>query len=168
MEEALLRWNQALEIRPDDPNVKRQQQLASLYLAGMGYWQADWEQAIDSFVALYQIQPDYKDVAQRLYDARVSYGDQLSEAEEWCGAQTQYEGALLIHEDTDLTVKRDEAASDEQQPGHDDDHQRGYQLAKRSGIFGQDDFVGRHVGDPQQAVSLRLYLAADNGCRQGC
>ena len=111
MEEALLKWSRALELRPDDPNVKRQQQLASLYLAGMGYWQADWKQAVESFAALYALQPDYKDVAQRLYDAHLNYGDQLFEAQEWCLAQEQYKGALTIHDSAELRTKRDEAAS---------------------------------------------------------
>lgn len=111
MEEALLRWSQALEIRPESDGVKRQQSLASLYLAGMGYWQADWEQAIESFAALYELQPAYKDVAQRLCDARVAYGDQLYEAQEWCAAQAQYEGALTIHDSAEVSAKRDDAAS---------------------------------------------------------
>jgi len=111
MEEALLRWNLALEIRPGDADVKRQQKLASLYLAGMGYWQADWEQAIENFANLYGMQPGYKDVAQRLHDARVSYGDQLYEAQQGCVAQAQYEGALEIHDSPEVRRKRDDAAS---------------------------------------------------------
>ena len=111
MEEALLRWSLALEIRPGDAGVKRQQKLASLYLAGMGYWQADWEQAIENFAELYETQSGYKDVAQRLHDARVSYGDQLYETQQWCVAQAQYEGALEIHDSPEVRAKRDDAAS---------------------------------------------------------
>lgn len=111
MEEALLRWSLALEIRPGDAGVKRQQKLASLYLAGMGYWQADWEQAIENFAQLYEIQPGYKDVAQRLHDAHISYGDQLYETQQWCVAQAQYEGALELHDSPEVRAKRDDATS---------------------------------------------------------
>ena len=111
MEEALLRWSLALEIRPGDAGVRRQQKLASLYLVGMGYWQADWEQAIENFVQIYEIQPGYKDVAQRLHDARVSHGDQLYETQHWCVAQAQYKGALEIYDSPEVRVKRDDASS---------------------------------------------------------
>ena len=110
MEEALLRWDKALEIRPDDADVKRQQELVSLYLAGMGYWQADWELAIESFALLYGIQPDYEDVTQRLHQAHVSYGDQLFDAQDWCEAQAQYEEALDILASAEVTARRDDAA----------------------------------------------------------
>jgi len=111
MEEALLRWNLALEIRPGDAGVKRQQKLASLYLSGMGYWQADWEQAIENFAELYEMQPGYKDVAQRLHDARVSYGDRLYETQQWCVAQAQYEGALEVRDSPEVRAKLDDTTS---------------------------------------------------------
>jgi len=111
MEEALLRWDKALTIRPGDAETSRLKELVSLYLAGMGFWQADWELAIESFGLLYDMQPDYRDVAQRLHDAHVGYGDQLSDEQDWCGAQTQYEQALAIHESTEVSGKRDDAAN---------------------------------------------------------
>jgi tetratricopeptide (TPR) repeat protein len=109
MEEALLRWSQALELRPDDQNVKIQQQLASLYLAGNDYWNVDWSKAVENFLALYEIRPGYKDAAQRLHNAYVGYGDQLYEEQSWCEAQSQYAGALRVFETAEVRTKHDDA-----------------------------------------------------------
>ncbi|MBC7262533.1 MAG: carboxypeptidase regulatory-like domain-containing protein [Chloroflexi bacterium] len=76
----------------------------------MGYWGADWEGAIEVFHALYQLQPDYKDTRQRLYDAHVSYANVLAAKGEWCAARDQYDRALAMSFSDELKAKREEAA----------------------------------------------------------
>jgi len=110
MEEAIHRFDRALELQPDNPDVVGQRHLASLYIAGLGYWEADWAKAVEQFDALYQIEPSYRDVGQRLHEAHVRYGDLLFEKQAWCEAQEQYEAALKVIPTQEIAQRRDKAA----------------------------------------------------------
>ncbi len=110
LEEALRNFDKALEVRPDDPAVLEQRELVSLYLTGLGYWNADWNRTIKVFSELYQLEPGYKDVEQRLYEAYVSYGDYLGEQESWCSAESQYAEAMRIKRSDTLSQKQNDAA----------------------------------------------------------
>jgi tetratricopeptide (TPR) repeat protein len=109
MAEAVRLFDKALELRPENPDVLGQRNLASLYAAGLGYWQADWPQAIAKFEALYELEPEYRDVRQRLHDAHLYYGDLLAEQGEWCSAQAQYDRALAIIPTEAIAQRRDQA-----------------------------------------------------------
>ena len=110
LEEALRSFDKALEVKPGDPEVLLQRELASLYLTGLGYWEADWVRAIESFLAIYQVDPEYKDVRQRLYDAYLNHGDLYASEEAWCLAEERYELATALDSNEVVIAKRDDAA----------------------------------------------------------
>ncbi len=109
MEEAIRYFDYALELRPAQEAVREQKRWASLYMAGLGYWGADWQGAIESFQVLYQLKPDYKDTMQRLYAAYVSYADTLFEEGDWCVARDYYDSALSVHFNNEVEAKREQA-----------------------------------------------------------
>ncbi len=110
MEEALRAFDKALDVKPADADALRQRDLASRYITAVGYWDADWEQAIAAFSELYQMAPGYKDVEARLVEAYVSYGDVYTDESAWCLAQQQYTAAAEISPDAAIEKKRDTAA----------------------------------------------------------
>jgi len=110
LEEALRSFDKALEVKPADPEALVQRELASLYLTGLNYWEADWVRAAESFLAIYQIDPEYKDVEQRLYDAYLNHGDLYASEEAWCLAEERYEQAAALDSNEDVIAKRDDAA----------------------------------------------------------
>lgn len=110
MEEAVHRFDQALELQPNQPDAVGQRHLASIYVSGLRYWEADWEKAIEMFASLFKIEPNYRDVRQRLHDAHVRYGDLLAQEEAWCRARDQYNEALAIAPTQEIANRRDSAA----------------------------------------------------------
>lgn len=110
LEEAIRRFDRALELRPGDVDVLTHRQFASLYLTGLSYWGADWERAIEAFRTLYGVQPEYKDTRRRLIDAYVTYGDVLFNKGDYCKAHDQYQQALGMAPDPRVSAKRDDAA----------------------------------------------------------
>jgi len=110
LEEAIRYFDLALQLRPGEQAIRDEKRFASLYAAGLGYWGANWQGAIDTFHALYQLKPDYKDTRQRLCDAYVAHGDYLYEEKHWCAARDQYNSALAMNSSDELRAKRDDAA----------------------------------------------------------
>jgi tetratricopeptide (TPR) repeat protein len=111
LEEALRLFERALVLQPDSVQVAHAKNLAGLYTEGMRYWGADWGTAASSLQTLYRLAPDYRDVRDRLYEARVYHGDQLAEQRDWCGASDQYALALGIRAAADVSEKRQRASS---------------------------------------------------------
>jgi tetratricopeptide (TPR) repeat protein len=110
IEEAIRYFDRALQLRPGEQAIRDEKRFASLYVAGLGYWGANWQGAIDTFNALYQLRPDYKDTTQRLHDAYVAYGDSLYAKTQWCSARDQYDSALAMTPGDELKAKREDAA----------------------------------------------------------
>jgi len=110
MEEAVRYFNCALELRPAEQEIREQKRWASLYLAGLGYWGADWQGAIESFRVLHQLRPDYKDTQRRLHDAHVAYADALYDKGEWCAARDHYDSALSIEPGEEIKARWNDAA----------------------------------------------------------
>jgi len=110
LEEALHSFDKALEVNPGATEALVQKELASLYLTGLGYWEADWVRAGESFLAIYKIDPEYKDVKQRLYDAYLNHGDLYVSEGAWCLAEEKYEQAATLDSNEDVIAKRDDAA----------------------------------------------------------
>lgn len=111
MEEAVHSFDKALGLQPNNPDVLGQRNLASLYAAGLGYWEADWASAIENFGSVYAFDQNYRDVRQRLHDAHVNYGDYLSERGEWCAAAEQYGAALDVIATDVVAQRRNNAAA---------------------------------------------------------
>lgn len=109
LEEAIRFFDRALALQPGNAQVARERQLAALYMAAIGYWNADWAKAIENLSAAYRLSPGYKDVRQRLHEAYVSYGDQLAQKQEWCGAEQQYARAIELAPSQSVNAKRQDS-----------------------------------------------------------
>ena len=96
MKDAVRLFDQALALHPDDAHVAEAKELATLYLAGLAFWNADWAKTADNFSALYERAPDYKDVRQRTHEAHVAYAELLSARGDHCAAADRYGQALRI------------------------------------------------------------------------
>ncbi|MDE3088180.1 MAG: hypothetical protein KGJ80_02185 [Chloroflexota bacterium] len=103
------RFDAALAIRNNDPEVVRQRDLALLYLDGQQAVGYNWQTAIQKFSALYQQDPNYDDVKKRLLDAYTRYGDLAAKQNAWCLAVREYDGALAVAKDAAVTDKRAQA-----------------------------------------------------------
>jgi len=103
LEEALRSFDQALIWRPESGEALEERERLSLYLSGVGFWGADWMRAADIFAELYMRDSGYRDVADRLYRARLASGDLAAEEGDWCLAEGQYAQALDLG--TDLTLR---------------------------------------------------------------
>lgn len=109
LQEAVRLFDRALALQPDDIRVSRARDLATLYTTAMSYWGADWARAIESLSELYTLDPQYKDVEQRLFEAYVKHGDILMEEEAWCQAAEEYAEALEIEDDAQVEEKLEQA-----------------------------------------------------------
>ncbi len=106
MEEAVRFFNRSEELRPGNPDVYEQKRLASLYLAGMNYWGANWLGVIENLSVLHELRPDYKDVQSKLQEAHIAYADILLVKGEWCTARDHYASAVAIRPRDDIEAKR--------------------------------------------------------------
>lgn len=105
------RFDSALTLRSNDPEVLRQRDLAVLYLDGQQAVGYNWQLAIQKFAALYQQDPTYDDVKTRLVDAYTQYGDVAMKQNAWCLAAREYDGALAITKDATVSDRRNQAMS---------------------------------------------------------
>jgi tetratricopeptide (TPR) repeat protein len=108
LEEALLLFDEALELRPDAVQVSTERKLIANYLDVLTYFGADWPRAIELLEELYAQEPTYRDVASRLQEALVGYGDMLVSQGEWCVAAEQFTAAINLAVTPGLIAKRDE------------------------------------------------------------
>jgi len=111
VEEAIRLYDRALQLQPGVAGVERARDLASLYMEAMTYWGADWGRVLEPLDALYETAPGYLDVADRLYDAAVAYGDLFAQQGDWCVAVTQYDRALETGYDAAVAARREESAA---------------------------------------------------------
>jgi tetratricopeptide (TPR) repeat protein len=110
LEEALRSLDQALTWSPESEEALEQRERLSLYLAGLGFWEADWARATETLAQLYALDAGYRDVADRLHRAHLAYGDYAVEQGEWCLAVSQYGQALEIKNVPGIQEKRAEAS----------------------------------------------------------
>jgi len=89
-------FERALRERPDDREISRQVDLATLYLSARAAWGNNWPQAIHYLEQLYTLVPDYLDVRMLLAQAYENYGDTLGTQSSWCAAETQYMQAAML------------------------------------------------------------------------
>jgi tetratricopeptide (TPR) repeat protein len=108
IEGAIVQYDRALLIRPRDPDVKARRKLADLYQSALDVWSVDWERALINLTALYALAPDYKDAANRLYEASVTYAETFVDQYRWCNAAELYEQALEVRDDDPEVVKLEE------------------------------------------------------------
>lgn len=108
--EALRMFDRALLLQPDEPRVTRAKELATHYVTGLSYWDTDWVLAIESLERVRAQQPDYRDVEERLAEARRALGERLASAQDWCGAEEQFALALELRPDDALASDHERAA----------------------------------------------------------
>ncbi len=100
LEEAIVHFERALAIQPEDPIAQSQRQAAIGYLAGMkSYGQADWDRAVEELTAVYNMNPDYKEVSSWLYSAHLNRGLAMQGQEQLKAAQGEYQRALEVKSD---------------------------------------------------------------------
>lgn len=104
LEEALNLFDQALALRPD-PAIQQERDLITRYLDATNTY---GEAAITPLQQLYAEEPDYRDVAERLQQSYVTYGDTLVAQNQWCVAVEQFSAAAEIAITPGLIAKRDE------------------------------------------------------------
>jgi outer membrane protein assembly factor BamD (BamD/ComL family) len=98
LEQGISYLDQAIALHPmevDTETVSRRN-MAARYLVALGYWGVDWETCIDELAALYNDDPYYRDVAERLFEAYVLYAEYYTEQGEMCPAERIYARALRM------------------------------------------------------------------------
>ncbi len=104
MVDAISHYDDALKLAPRDLEIKTRRRLADLYQSALDYWEMDWEQVLINLTPLYNLKPDYKDVADRLYQASVTRAGYMIDQQRWCNAAKLYEQALNIYDQDDLQI----------------------------------------------------------------
>lgn len=153
LEEALQLYDQALQLRPDAADVRRERTLISTYLDVLTYVDADWPKAIELLDQLYTQDRQYRDVETRLLDARTTYGDELANKQQWCQAASQYDAAMKVSTTPTLTTKHDAAQVQCRQVGD----VSGGNLAGGAGLTATTGFslpAALALGSPSSGTSL--------------
>lgn len=110
LEEAIRAYDQALRVRPSAADIARKRELLALYSAGAGAAGADWGRSVEAFRQLYAIDPAFRDVAQRLYDAYVGHGDAYMGWGLWCQAQGSYAAAKAMDDNPTIRARLNDAS----------------------------------------------------------
>jgi tetratricopeptide (TPR) repeat protein len=108
--EAVTFFDRALLLQPSSAQVSHAKELATLYMNAMRYWGADWDRAIEQLNKLYQLNPNYLDVRERVIVAYTSYGDVLAQRGDGCRAEEMYVVALQFRSDPGTLAKSQQAA----------------------------------------------------------
>lgn len=109
LEEAVALYDKALALRPTADNVRRERDLIARYLEVLADTGVDSSATIRRLQMIYAIDPDYRDVEERLHQAHVRYADRLAGDGDWCRAQDEYNAALMIASSSTIVAKRDAA-----------------------------------------------------------
>jgi len=99
LQAALVDFEKALAIRPEDSQAKGESQLLRLYTSGLSEFEADnWSQAVSDLTTVYEARPDFAAgvAAQQLYVAEVSWGDELLADGQVELAVVKYQEARII------------------------------------------------------------------------
>lgn len=108
LEEALALYEKALALKPS-ADIARERDLIEMYLDVLAYTGVEWPVVIQALQAIYALEPDYRDVEQRLQEAHLAYADQLAGEEAWCMAQDEYNQAISVVSAPEIVAKRDAA-----------------------------------------------------------
>jgi tetratricopeptide (TPR) repeat protein len=108
LEQGLYDLSLAERFGPLDSYAESIRTWARLYLDGASFWKVDWGIVVSYFSQIYEALPALRDgsgitASERFRIASLAYGDQLSQAKEYCKAQAQYEAALpLMSQDPNI------------------------------------------------------------------
>ena len=93
---------QAEQIMSLDNVALQRRRWASLYLAGMAFWDLNWQLVIENFSVLNEIAPNFQNARRLLRDAYIFYGNELVQSQESCLAKEQFVAALEIAVDSKI------------------------------------------------------------------
>lgn len=97
LRQAIAQFDEALKIRPNDRDAQGERHFAQLYLEGTeSYEKGDWARTIERFRIIYDGNPNYRQVRERLYLSYFNYGQSLEAAGNLVEAGKQYRQALLV------------------------------------------------------------------------
>jgi len=99
IESGMFDLDQAEAIGPLDSEALNYRAWGRLYLAAQSYWGLNWQLALINLQQLYLIAPYFHDTASLLYQATVSYADQLDKSGDPCGAAQHYAQAEVLKPD---------------------------------------------------------------------
>lgn len=106
LEEAVSLFDRALEIRPDEVQIRTVRDVTAQYVDALTYWFADWPRAIELLSRIYEGNPGYRDVRQKLQTAHLEYGASLSREGNWCEAADHYAQAIAVQNALGLEEKQ--------------------------------------------------------------
>lgn len=98
IEQALVQFERALALRPDDLEIAEEQRCALSYVSGKAaYKVGEWADVVASLESLSEERPDYQaDLLAMLYEAYIKIGDAHRTQREWCEAWESYDQAASI------------------------------------------------------------------------
>lgn len=108
LDDAVAYVDKALALRPNATALQQARMMAANYVEALELELSDPERAVELLEAIYVEDPTYRDVADRLLTALLSYGDKLALAKEWCRAAEQYEAANAIQITAGSVMRYDE------------------------------------------------------------
>ncbi|MCC9077408.1 PD40 domain-containing protein [Litorilinea aerophila] len=108
LEEALALVDKALALRPTASELRAARTQAAQYLDMLSYYGVDWGRTVQMLEELYQRDPSYRDVAERLVTARYAYGESLADDGAWCLAAEEYTAAIGLEVRPGSIARRDE------------------------------------------------------------
>ena len=111
LEEGVFYLEQAAALRPLDANAVQQAELAKQYLTAIGYWNVNWDVAIQRFGDLATVAPNYKDAFARYVNAHILYADSYVAHGDYCPAPPLYQQAIALRPDSNVQFKLDDASA---------------------------------------------------------
>ena len=108
LKEALSFVDKALALHPDATELRTARTMAAKYLEVLSATGNDWQKAAQLLQQIYDQDPTYRDVKQRLPTALYNYGNELAAKEYWCEAAARYTDAIAIEVTPGSVAKRDE------------------------------------------------------------
>ncbi len=105
---ALTLYDRALLLQPNDTAVRAERDLISAYLEVLATPETNTTQSAELLSTLYALEPDYRDVRERLQVALVRDGDRLIAAGDWCAAAERYSTLAEVTTLPDLLLRRDQ------------------------------------------------------------
>lgn len=112
LEGALTWYDRALELRPDAATIRNERNLVDQYLEVLTWYDVDWEKSVELLTALYTLDPQYRDVAERLQEALVLLAEDLNASGNFCDALTQLEIANSVGSSSSLPTNYSQLVSD--------------------------------------------------------
>ena len=101
IEEGLRALQAAQKLHPNDPSLQKETEEARTYQNGITYWWADWDKAIEILTRLYQEDPSYLDVREKLAEAYAERGKYRAKKGNPCQGAEDLREALKINSTTE-------------------------------------------------------------------